>query len=274
MSVENWPESVAGWELYRHGREENYRKRMANGLTVFATWDGERRSGVVEARVDPTGIGRTIASSRKEFRDKDAFFTAARLVVDMAANLPSLRMGRQSPADPLPASEVAGHAEAIPGSGDVPEAELTFTLTDGRSITLIMTEQQTDGLISSIHSISKHVWSEYHADEDDDPAGDSDPVESTEDVEDAEVPDVSRVDAGPDTGHELLTVLEQRFGVGEDYLLACVDWSAVVVVGEPAVSTLIERAEELTEAIAPGWFPGTMERPGEVWVVLHRAFAR
>ncbi|MDX8048689.1 hypothetical protein SK571_04805 [Lentzea sp. BCCO 10_0798] len=220
---------------------------------------------MVEARVDPTGIGRTIASSRKEFRDKDAFFTAARLVVDMAANLPSLRMCRQSPADPLPAGEVAGHAEAIPGAGDVPEVELTFTLTDGRSITLIMTEEQTDGLISSIHSISKHVWSEHHAEED--------PEDEEEPSEEVEVPDVSEVDAGPNTGHELMVVLEEKFGVSQDHLLACVDWSAVVVVGEPAVTTLLERSDELADAIAPGWFPGALERPGEVWVVLHRAFA-
>lgn len=265
MSDENWPESVAGWELSRDGRHENYRRRMANGITVHARWDGE--AGVVEARVDPTGIGRTLTSSRKEFRDKEAFFTAARLVVDMAANLPSFRMGAETHAEHVLTGEVAGNVDAVPGSGGVPEAELTFTLTDGRSVTLILDEEQANDLTSSIYSLSKHVWSEYHDEEEDTY---EDAREAVPEV--AEVPDVSEADAGPDTGHELMTVLEQRFGVTQDFLLAHVDWSALVVVGEPAVSTLLDRADDLAEAIAPGWFPAAVERPGEVWVVLHRAF--
>jgi hypothetical protein len=259
---EDWPESVAGWELARHGHHENYRKRLTNGVTVFARWDGEQRSGVVEARVEPIGIGRTLTRSRKEFGGRDDFFTAARLVVDMAANLPSMRMGVESPADSRVYGEVAGDVEAVPGSNGEPEVELTFTLTEGRTVALVMTEEQTDDLISRIYSISKHVWSEYHEDDDDD----------DEDVVESEVPDVSEVDAGPDTGHELMVVLEERFGVTQDFLMAHVDWSAVIVVGEPAVSTLLDRADELAAAIAPGWFPGAVERPGEIWVVLHRAF--
>ncbi|GGU32939.1 hypothetical protein GCM10010178_26590 [Lentzea flava] len=267
MFDDQWPASVAGWELARHGHHENYRKRMANGITVYARWDGRERCGEIEARVDPTGIGRTLTSSRKVFRDKDDFWTAARLVVDMAANLPSMRMGNESPADSVLFGEVAGTVEAVPGSNGVPEAELTFTLTDGRSVTLIMSEEQADALTSSIYSLEKHVWSEYEDDEDDD-TYDPDDVE----IEEQGVPDVSEVDAGPDTGHELITVLEQRFGVTEDYLMAHIDWSAVIVVGEPAVSTLLDRADELTEAIAPRWYPGAVERPGEIWVVLHRVF--
>lgn len=265
MYDEAWPESVAGWELARHGHHENYRKRMANGITVFARWDGRERGGVIEARVDPTGIGRTLTSSRKEFRDKDDFWTAARLVVDMAANLPSMRMGNESPADSVLFGEVAGHVEAIPGSSGDPEAELTFTLTDGRSVTLIMSEEQADAMTSSIYSLSKHVWSEYENEDDTyDPEHVADEQHS--------VPDVSEVDAGPDTGHELITVLEQRFGVTEDYLMAHIDWSAVIVVGEPAVSTLLDRADELTAAIAPRWRPVAVERPGEIWVGLQRVF--
>ncbi|MGW6444119.1 hypothetical protein [Lentzea sp. NPDC055074] len=251
-------EQVAGWELSRRGDQENYRKRLANGITVHARWDG---TGTVEAYAEPAGIGRTITSSRTEFRDKEAFFTAARLVVDMAANLPSFSMGAETHADHLLTAEVAGSVAAMPGSGAFPEAELTFTLTDGRAITLILDENQSHDLTSSIHSLSKHVWSEQHAD------ADADVVEPQE----AEVPDVSEVDAGPDTGHELMVVLEEKFGVTRDFLLAHVDWSAVVVVGEPAVSTLLDRVDELTEVIAPRWFPGAVERPGEVWVVLHRA---
>lgn len=260
MFDEDWPESVAGWELARHGHHENYRKRLANGVTVFARWDGEERSGVVEARVEPIGIGRTLTRSRKEFGGKDDFFTAARLVVDMAANLPSMRMGVESPADSWVFGEVAGNVEAVPGSDGEPEVELTFTLTEGRTVELVMTEEQTDDLISRIYSISKHVWSEYHEDEEDE-----------EDVVEQEVPDVSEVDAGPDTGHELMVVLEERFGVTQDFVMAHVDWSAVIVVGEPAVSTLLDRADELADAVAPGWLPGAVERPGEIWVVLHRA---
>ncbi|GAA3647429.1 hypothetical protein GCM10022267_37520 [Lentzea roselyniae] len=51
-----------------------------------------------------------------------------------------------------------------------------------------------------------------------------------------------------------------------------IDWSAVIAVGEPAVSTLLDRADELAEAIAPRWYPRAVERPGEIWVVLHRTF--
>ncbi|USX56092.1 hypothetical protein [Lentzea sp. HUAS12] len=255
-------EEIAGWELSRQDGEEHFRKCLANGVTVHATWGG---TGTVEAYTEPAGIGRTIARGREEFRDREAFFTAARLVVDMAANLPSFRMGAQTHADHVLTGEVAGSVDAMPGSGAVPEAELRFTLTDGRSVTLILTEDQSHDLTSSIYSLSKHVWSEQHEEQHE---------EQREAVPErvAEVPDVSEVEAGPDTGHELMLVLEQRFGVTQDFLLAHVDWSAVVVVGEPAVSTLLDRADELTEAIAPRWFPGAVERPGEVWVVLHRAF--
>lgn len=249
------PEEIAGWELSRHGDEEHFRKRLANGVTVHARWDG---TGTVEAYAEPAGIGRTLTGSRREFLDKEAFFTAARLVVDMAANLPSFRTGAQTHADHVLTGEVAGSVDAMPGSGGVPEAELTFTLTDGRSITLVLTEDQADDLTSSIRSLSKHVWSEQHEERPE---------------REAAVPDVSRVDAGPDTPHELMTVLEEKFGVTRDFVLAFVDWSALVVVGEPAVSDLVDRVEELTGAIAPRWFPATVERPGEVWLLLRRAFA-
>jgi len=248
-------EKVAGWELSRHGHEKSYRKHLANGITVHARWDG---TGTVEAYVEPAGIGRRLTRSRKEFRDEEAFFTAARLVVDMAANLPSFRMGAETHADHVLTSEVAGSVQASPGSGDVPEAELRFTLADGRSITLILDENQSEDLVSGIHSLSKHVWSEQHGERP---------------VREAVVPDVSLVDAGPDTPHELMTVLEEKFGVTRDHLLAFVDWSTLVVVGEPAVSDLVDRVEELTEAVAPRWFPATAERPGEVWLLLRRAFA-
>lgn len=69
-----------------------------------------------------------------------------------------------------------------------------------------------------------------------------------------------------------LPALEQRFGVTRDFVLAHVDWFAAV--GEPAVSTLLDRADELAEAVAPRWFPGATERPGEIWVVLYRADRR
>lgn len=224
MSDEPWPESVAGWELTRSGSVERYRKRLANGVTVSARWDGEQRRGSVRARVEPAGVGRTLTSSRKEFR-------------------------------------------AIAGSGGGPEAELTFTLTDGRSVTLVVSEEQADDLNSRIYSLRKHVWSEYDHDYDDEAEDEDEPDEEPVDVE---IPDVSEVEAGPDTGHELITVLHQRFGISEDFLLAHVDWSAVIVVGEPAVGVLLDRADELYEAIAPRWWPGVLERPGENWVVLSR----
>lgn len=156
-------ESVAGWELTRHGSRETYRKRLANGVTVCARWDDEERRGVVEARVDLAGSGRVLTADREEFRDRDACWSAARLAADVAANLPD--------------------------------------------------------------------------------SGETD---------------------------ELIAVLAKRFGVTEDYLLTYTDGSAVIVAGEPAVGTLLGRADELREAIAPRWWPGLQQRPGEKWVVLSR----
>ncbi len=256
MHDDAWPETVAGWELYRNGQEENYRKRLTNGVTVFADW--ENGAGRISVRVEPIGTGRTLTSSQRDFRNKGAFWTAARLVVDMAANLPSFRTGDESPADSVVCGEVAGNVDAIAGCGDGPEAELTFTLTDGRAVTLILTDEQCWDLTSRIHSLGKNVWSEY--DLEDDEAGD----------DAVEVPDVSEVEAGPDTGHELITVLEQRFGVSQDFMMAHTDWSALIVVGEPAIRTLLDRADELYEAVGPRWWPGVLERPGENWVVLSR----
>ncbi|GAB3708400.1 hypothetical protein GCM10027598_12710 [Amycolatopsis oliviviridis] len=89
-----------------------------------------------------------------------------------------------------------------------------------------------------------------------------------------DVPDVEEVLSGPDTGHDLVTVLDERFGVTEDNLLAHVDWSALIVVGEPAVSSLIDRGDELTAAVAPRWYPVVADRPGERWVVLKRTGLR
>jgi len=275
LSDEPWPESVAGWELTRSGRVERYRRRLANGVTVSARWDGEQRRGTVRARVEPAGIGRTLTSSHKEFRDQEAMWTAARLVLEMAANLPSFRTGDESPAESVLFGEVVGNVEAVACPSDEPEAELTFTLTDGRSVTLIVSEEQADDLNSRIYSLREHVWSEYEEedeeeDEEEEEDENEDEDEADEEPVDVEIPDVSEVEAGPDTGHELITVLHQRFGVSEDFLLAHVDWSAVIVVGEPAVGVLLDRADELYEAIAPRWWPGVLERPGENWVVLSR----
>jgi hypothetical protein len=85
-----------------------------------------------------------------------------------------------------------------------------------------------------------------------------------------EVPDVDHVESGPDTGHDLITLLESRFGVTADHLMAHVDWSALIVVGEPAVGALIERGDELHTALRPRWYPVVVDRPGEQWVVLRR----
>ncbi|ANZ34724.1 hypothetical protein BBK82_00155 [Lentzea guizhouensis] len=265
MFDEPWPETVAGWEFTRSDSLERYRRQLTNGVTVGARWDVERQRGQVRAYVQPAGSGRTLTSSREEFRTEEAMWTAARMVLDMAANLPSFRTGDESPAQPVLFGDVAGDVEVKPGCGGEPDAELTFTLTDGRSVTVVLTEEQADAMESGIYSVRKHVWSEYDTD------NDSTEEDEDEDEQEEPVPDVTGVDSGPDTGHELITVLEKRFGVTEDLLVAHVDWSAVIVVGEPAVSTLVERADELREAIAPRWWPGLLERPGENWVVLSRA---
>lgn len=266
-----WPETVNGWELAREGHIENYRKRLANRVTVTAMWENGTGRGRVDARTEPLGGGRTLTSSRKDFRDKDAFWTAATCVLEMAANLPSLDW-HTSPAPTALAGTVAGMVEAEPGTSGYPEAELTFTLTDGQTVTLCMTDEQAFDLSNSISRLDHHVWSEEREDDEEDE--DDYDLDEVEPVVVEEVPDVSEVQSGPDSGHDLVMVLEERFGVTEDDLLAHVDWSALIVVGEPAVSSLIERGGELTDAVAPRWYPVVADRPGERWVVLKRTGLR
>ncbi|UMP02050.1 hypothetical protein [Amycolatopsis sp. EV170708-02-1] len=266
-----WPETVNGWELAREGHIENYRKRLANRVTVTAIWENGTGRGQVDARTEPLGGGRTLTSSRKDFRDKDAFWTAATCVLEMAANLPSLDW-HTSPAPTALAGTVAGMVEAEPGTSGYPEAELTFTLTDGQTVTLCMTDEQAFDLSNSIYRLDHHVWSEEREDEEEEDEGDD--YDDVDSVDEEETPDVSEVQSGPDTGHDLVTVLEERFGVTEDNLLAHVDWSALIVVGEPAVSSLVDRGDELTAAVAPRWYPVVADRPGERWVVLKRTGLR
>ncbi|WP_243769623.1 hypothetical protein [Amycolatopsis acidicola] len=264
MDDDAWPETVNGWELFRSGPIENYRRRLANQVTVTARWENGR--GTVSAHVETFALGRELTRSRTEFTDKDAFWTAARCVLDMAANLPSLGAGHESPAESVLCGEVAGHVEAEPGTNGTPEAELTFTLTDGRSVTLIMSDEQADDLTSAIWRLDKHVWSEQRDEDEDEDYEDEDDVV----VDPADVPEVGDVRSTPDTGHDVATVLESQFGVTEDFLMAHLDFSAMIVVGEPAVSTLIARGAELTSALAPRWYPVVANRPGEQWVVLRR----
>ncbi|MCS7480773.1 hypothetical protein ACFFQW_23475 [Umezawaea endophytica] len=255
-----WPEVVKGWELARYGHVERYRRRLANKVTVFATWDAGPGTGTVEARVDSFGLGRTLTRARKDFRDKEAFWTAAHCVVEIAANLPSLGAGVESPADSALFDTVAGYVHAEPGSSGEPDAELTFTLLSGRTVTLLLSDEQAFDLSRRIDGLDKHVWSEQRHDEEEESGGDYV----------VETPDVTEVRSGPDTGHDVVTLLDTLFGVTADHLMAHVDWSALIVVGEPAVSTLISRAAELETALHPRWYPVTLDRPGEQWVVLRR----
>ncbi|MEV0085875.1 hypothetical protein [Saccharopolyspora sp. NPDC050642] len=274
---DDWPQQVRGWELARHGHIENYRKRLANNVTVTAIWENATGTGTVDARVETLGFGRTLTSSRKEFRDKEAFWTAARCVVEMASNLPSLGAGNESPADSELFEEVAGNVEAEPGTNGTPEAELTFTLVNGRTVTLILSDDQAFDMCTRIYKLDKYVWDEQRdEDEDDEDATDDETEEDDEDAIDeaVEVPDISDVRSSPDTGHDVVTLLEAQFGVTEDYLMAHVDWSALIVVGEPAVSSPISRGEELHAALQPRWYPVVVDRPGEQWVVLRRTGLR
>jgi hypothetical protein len=254
-----WPELVRGWELARHGHVENYRKRLANKVTVFATWDAEPGTGTVEARVESFGPGRTLTRGRKDFRDKEAFWTAAHCVVEIAANLPSLDAGQESPADSVLFDTVAGTVAAEPDSTGEPGAELTFTLLSGRTVTLVLSDDQAHDLTRRIDGLDKHVWSEQRQEPEDQPTSAH-----------VEVPDVAEVHSGPDTGHDVVTLLDTQFDITEDHLMAHVDWSALIVVGDPAVTTLINRAAELETALHPRWYPVTVDRPGEQWVVLRR----
>jgi hypothetical protein len=267
---------VGGWELAREGHIENYRKRLANRVTVTAIWENEPGIGRVDARVEPMGAGRTLTSCRKEFRDKEAFWTAATCVLEMAANLPSLGWGNESPADWALSGQVAGTVGAESGTNGTPEAELTFTLVDGRAVTLIMSDDQAFDLTGRIYRLDKYVWSEEREDEEADEAEAEDDAEAdVEDEADEDVEEVvGEVQPGPNTGHDVITLLDGQFGVPENHLMAHVDWSAIIVVGEPAVSSLIERGEELIAALAPMWYPVVADRPGERWVVLRRTGMR
>lgn len=272
-----WPQTVGGWEFAREGHIENYRKRLANRVTVTAIWENEPGIGRVDARVEPMGAGRTLTSCRKEFRDKEAFWTTATCVLELAANLPSLGWGNESPADWVLSGHVAGAVGVEAGAGGTPEAELTFTLVDGRTVTLILTDEQAFDLTGRIYRLDTYVWSEERDDDEDEEEEDDDADDEDEDDEGADedvADDVSEVRSGPNTGHEVLTLLDGRFGVPENQLMAHVDWSAIIVVGEPAVSSLIERGEELTAALAPHWYPVVADRPGERWVVLRRTGMR
>jgi hypothetical protein len=260
------PQMVGGWEFTQHGDIEKYRRRLANRVTVFATWENKAGSGTVEARVEPLGIGRTLTRSRKDFRDKEAFWTAAHCVVEMAANLPSLDAGRESPAESALFEKVAGNVEATPGATDAPEAELTFTLVNGRTVTLILSDEQAFDLIGRIHQLDEHVWEQLR-DEDDVEEDDEFIADDTEDIE---VPDVSGVRSVPDTEHDVATLLGAQFGIAQAHLMSHVDGSALVVVGEPAVSSLIQRGDELRAALRPNWQPEVVDRPGEQWLALHR----
>lgn len=259
------PEKARGWELTREGQVEIYRKHLANDVTVTATWDGGSGTGTVAAH---GGDGRTLTNGRKEFRDEEEFWTAARCVLEMAANLPSPDFDFERAAQAEPSGltdELAGYVDAGPGYNGHPEAELTFTLTSGRTMTLTMSDKQAFELSDRIHDLEFREWAGQR--DEDEP----EPARRTADVE---IPDVSDIQSPPDTLHDLVPLLEARFGVTEDNLMIRADSSALIVVGEPAVGSLIERGEELHTAVRPRWNPTIANRPGERWVVLRRTGGR
>lgn len=143
MVDDAWPEMVDGWELARSAGRETYRKRLANKVTVFAIWESGPGVGRVKARVGSSGLGRELTRSRTDFRDREAFWTAARCVVEMAANLPLLCGDGESSATSLVREEVAGGVELDRGAG---AAELTFTLVSGRTVTLVLSGEQVADL--------------------------------------------------------------------------------------------------------------------------------
>lgn len=134
-----WPEMVDGWELARSQGRETYRMRLVNNVTVFAIWEAAAGAGRVKARVGSSGLGRELTCSRVDFRDREAFWTAAWCVVEMAANLPLFEGAAESSADSLVRERVAGCVE-------VDAESLTFTLVSGQKVTVVLGDEQVADL--------------------------------------------------------------------------------------------------------------------------------
>lgn len=134
-----WPEMVDGWELARSQGRETYRKRLANNVTVLVIWETVAGVGRVKARVGSAGLGRELTCSRADFRDREALWSAAWCVVEMAANLPLFEGAVESSADSLVRERVAGCVEVDAGA-------LTFTLVSGQKVTVVLADEQVADL--------------------------------------------------------------------------------------------------------------------------------
>lgn len=148
MVNDAWPEMVDGWELARSQGRETYRMRLANNVTVFAIWEAAAGVGRVKARVGSSGLGRELTCSRTDFRDREAFWSAAWCVVEMAANLPLFEGDRESTAESLVRERVAGCVE-------VDAESLTFTLVSGRKVTVVLSGEQAADLSRGLESAGR-----------------------------------------------------------------------------------------------------------------------
>ncbi|WP_158845550.1 hypothetical protein [Saccharothrix deserti] len=216
----------AGWTATtdKDGKE-TYTKEF--GLVkVVAEWDPIASLGTIAVDDFRTRC----AAGIDAFRDASSFWIAANLVADTVAA-------------PLPVSgNVIGGIKVDPG--DFLEAELDFTLDDGREIGVTIVDRQASDLTSGLYSLDKHVWEEQRDEEDED-----DPYEGPDHGAYKEVlPQV--------TAAETLAVVEtltSRFGVDRAAIHVSGGGTWIAVAGDDVVTGILRRQQEFDGAIDAKW---------------------
>lgn len=217
-----------GWTVTTDDGREIY-TRERGLVKVVAAWDPIASLGTIT--VDDSR-GARYTTGLDAFRDASAFWIAANLVADTAAA-------------PLP---VAGHVIGgikVDPTGGVLEAELDFTLDDGREIFLSLIDRQAYDLMRGLSSLDEYVWEEHRAEEEDE----DDPYEGPDHGAYREV--LPRV-----TAAETLTLLETltgRFRIDRDAIAVSGGGSWIVVHGEDVVTAILRRQREFDDAIGAKW---------------------
>jgi hypothetical protein len=199
-------------------------------VQVVAEWDPSASLGTIT--VDDVRETR-YATGIDTFRDAPGFWIAANLVADTAAA-------------PLPVTgHIIGDIKVDPGNAEL-EADLDFTLDDGREIGLSLIDSQAFDLTSDLYKLDKYVW-----DEERDEVGEEedDPYEGPDHGAYKEVlPHV--------TAEETLTLVEtltKRFGADRDAIDVSGGGSWIVVTGKDIVTGILGRQQEFDGAIGVKW---------------------
>lgn len=218
--------------------KETYTKDL--GLVkVVVQWDPIASLGAIT--VD--GIEETrYVTGIDAFRDAPALWVAANLVADTAAA-------------PLP---VVGHIIGgieVDTTGAALEAELDFTIDDGRQIGLSLIDRQAFDLMNDLSKIDEHVWDEER-DEDEDA---DDPYEGPDHGAYREV--LPRVTAAETLA--LVETLTGRFGVARDAIDVSGGGTWIVVSGDATVTAILRRRPEFDGALGPKWRYTTDDSVGD-----------